>query len=82
MENYPELKSDETVQRLMDELAGTENRVSVERKRFNDLVTPYNVEIKQFPKNLIAGMLGFEERSFFEAVEEAEKAPSVEFDLE
>ena len=78
MENYPQLKSSENVTQLMDELAGTENRVSVERRRFNDLVLDYNTAIKKFPGNLIAGILGFSQRAYFEAVEGAEQAPVVE----
>jgi LemA protein len=78
MENYPELRSAENVTQLMDELAGTENRIAVERRRYNDLVRDYNTAIKKFPANLIAGWFGFYERAFFEAVEEAEKAPEVE----
>lgn len=78
MENYPELKSNETVARLMDELAGTENRISVERKRFNELVQSYNATIKRVPTNLIAGIFGFKSRAYFRAVEGAEQAPKVE----
>ncbi len=78
MENYPELKSAENVSQLMDELAGTENRVAVERRRYNDLVRDYNTTIKKFPANLIAGTFGFNERFFFEAAEGAEQAPEVE----
>lgn len=77
IENYPELRSSETVLSLMDELAGTENRIAVERRRFNDLVRDYNTTIKKFPANLIAGAFGFSEHSFFEAVPSAEKAPEV-----
>jgi len=79
IENYPEIKSDAAVAGLMDELAGTENRVSVERRRFNDLVKDYNTSIKRFPGNMIAPMFGFTERAFFEAVEGSEVAPEVEF---
>lgn len=79
IENYPEIKSDAAVVGLMDELAGTENRVTVERRRFNDLVKDYNTTIKRFPGNMIAPMFGFSERAYFEAVEGAEKAPTVEF---
>ncbi|MBL7150507.1 LemA family protein [Candidatus Microgenomates bacterium] len=79
MENYPELRSSENVSQLMDELAGTENRIAVERRRYNDLVRDYNTAIKKFPGNLMAGMFGFNERSFFEAAEGAEQAPKVEF---
>lgn len=79
IENYPEIKSDAAVVGLMDELAGTENRVAVERRRFNDLVKDYNTTIKRFPGNMIAPMFGFSERAYFEAAEGAEEAPTVEF---
>ncbi len=82
VENYPELRSSQNVSQLMDELAGTENRIAVERRRFNDLVRDYNTAIKQFPANLIAGALGFSERSYFEAAEGAEQAPEVEISPE
>lgn len=78
MENYPQLQSNTTVLALMDELAGTENRVSVERKRFNDVVRDYNTTIKRFPTNLIAGMFNFDAKNFFEAIEAAEQAPTVD----
>lgn len=79
VENYPQLKSDRTFVRLMDELAGTENRLAVERKRYNDSVQVYNVAIRQFPSNLIAPMLGFKEQPFFAAPSEARQAPRVKF---
>lgn len=79
MENYPELKSAETVQTLMAQLEGTENRVSVERKRYNDEVNIFNVLIKRFPANIIANQLGFEARIYFEAEEGSETAPKVDF---
>lgn len=79
MENYPQLRSVENVTQLMDELAGTENRISVERRRYNELVRDYNTAIKRFPGNLIASAFGFTERSFFEAIGAAEQAPKVEF---
>ena len=78
MENYPELRSSENVTQLMDELAGTENRIATERRRYNDVVRDYNITIKRFPANLIAGVFGFSERSFFESVEGADVAPEVE----
>jgi LemA protein len=78
VENYPQLQSNRAVEGLMDELAGTENRISVERKRFNDLVLSYNTKVKRFPGNVIAGAFGFEPRNYFEAVEQAETAPQVE----
>lgn len=79
IENYPELKSNEAVQQLMDDLAGTENRISVERRRFNDLVQDYNTTIKKVPANLMAPIFGFTERAYFKAAEGAEQAPEVEF---
>lgn len=78
MENYPQLRSSETVANLMTELTGTENRVAVERKRYNDTVSEFNLAIKTFPTNLIAGMLGFSERNFFNAAEAADTPPKVE----
>ena len=80
MENYPQLQSNTTVLGIMDELSGTENRVSVERKRFNDVVKDYNTTIKRFPTNLIASMFNFDARAFFEAVEAAKEAPVVDLD--
>ncbi|KKR07905.1 MAG: lemA protein [Parcubacteria group bacterium GW2011_GWC2_39_14] len=81
MENYPVLKSNETVQALMVQLEGTENRISVERKRFNDIVKLYNVKIKTFPSNILAKVFGFDVRNFFEAVEGSEKAPTVDLNV-
>jgi LemA protein len=79
VENYPQLKSDATFNRLMDELAGTENRLSVERKRYNDSVQVYNVAVRQFPGNLVASILGFREQPFFEVPAAARQAPQVKF---
>jgi len=79
VENYPQLKSNVTFNRLMDELAGTENRLSVERKRYNDSVQVYNTTIRQFPSNLIASVLGFKEQPFFQVPEAARQAPQVKF---
>jgi LemA protein len=79
VENYPMLKSDATFARLMDELAGTENRLSVERKRYNDSVQVYNVAVRRFPGNLMAGLLGFREQPFFEVPAAARQAPQVKF---
>lgn len=78
MENYPQLKSADNVQILMVQLEGTENRVSVERTRFNDAVRDMNLKVKTFPSNLIAKIFGFGERVYFEAVQGAENAPKVE----
>ncbi|MFH1192723.1 MAG: LemA family protein [Candidatus Jorgensenbacteria bacterium] len=77
VENYPTLKSSENVQTLMVQLEGTENRVSVERQRFNDTVRALNVAVKTFPTNFIAGIFGFGERAYFEAAAGAENAPQV-----
>lgn len=77
MENYPQLRSVETVTNLMSQLEGTENRISVERKRFNDFVRDFNVTIKRIPTNLIASLLGYTERNYFEAAEGSETAPKV-----
>jgi LemA protein len=78
MENYPVLKSNENVTRLMDELAGTENRISVERSRFNDTVSTYNMAVIRFPGNLMASLFGFGPRSFFQSTAGAQVAPKVE----
>jgi LemA protein len=79
MENYPELKSITAVTQLMDELAGTENRISVERKRYNDLVLAYNTAIKKFPTNLMASMFSFNTREYFKSVSGSDLAPTVDF---
>ena len=79
MENYPELKSSENVNNLMVQLEGTENRISVERGRFNEVVKTYNLGVKRFPKNIIAGLFGFKAEPYFEAVENAETPPQVKF---
>ena len=79
MENYPEISSSTAVVGLMDELAGTENRISVERRRYNDLVRTYNTSVKTFPTNMIAGMFGFAEKEYFKSVSGADQAPKVEF---
>lgn len=78
-EAYPELKSNINFLKLQDELAGTENRIAVERKNYNESVQAYNVKTRQFPNNIFAGMLGFKIRGTFEADAAAQKAPSVKF---
>ena len=78
IERYPQLRSAEAVQNLMVQLEGTENRVSVERGRFNDAVTVYNGTVKKFPTNIFAGVMGFSARELFEAKDGAENAPVVE----
>lgn len=79
VERYPELKSNENFLRLQDELAGTENRIAVERRRYNEAVRAYNVKIRSFPANLLAGLFGFEKQAFFEVPEAAKAAPQVRF---
>ncbi len=79
MENYPQLKSAENVQTLMAQLEGTENRISVERKRFNDTAKDFNVMIKRVPAKWLASMFGFSEKKYFQAAGGAENAPSVKF---
>lgn len=77
MENYPTLKSSENVQSLMSQLEGTENRISVERKRFNDNVQTFNLKVKRFPSSIIASIFGFGPHEYFEAASGAETAPTV-----
>jgi LemA protein len=79
VERYPDLKSNQNFMKLQDELAGTENRIAVERMRYNDAVKIYNQEIRTFPANIIAGIFGFKEAAFFEAPKEAKAAPQVKF---
>lgn len=78
-ENYPELKANQNFLSLQDQLEGTENRIAVERKRFNDVVQDYNVFIKQFPRSFIANMSGFTAKAYFSAITEAQTAPAVQF---
>jgi LemA protein len=79
-EKYPELKADQNFLALQDQLEGTENRIAVERGRFNDIVKQYNVLIRQFPASIIANMSGFREKAYFAAEEAAQKAPTVSFE--
>ena len=79
VENYPELKSNASFNRLMDELAGTENRIAVERMRYNERVQEYNTTRRQFPSNITAGIFGFREYPVFNAPPEAERVPRVDF---
>ncbi|NTW17547.1 MAG: LemA family protein [Syntrophaceae bacterium] len=79
VERYPDLKSNQNFMRLQDELAGTENRIAVERKRYNDAVRTYNIAIRSFPANLLAGMFNFQSATFFEAPATAKAAPQVKF---
>ncbi|MCL5782123.1 MAG: LemA family protein [Patescibacteria group bacterium] len=79
VENYPTLKSSDTVQNLMTQLESTENRVSVQRQRYNDAVRTYEVAIKRFPRSVIASIFGFTDINYFEAAPGAENAPQVQF---
>lgn len=79
-ENYPDLKANQNFLALQDQLEGTENRIGVERKRFNDAVAGYNKTIKQFPGLIIANMGGFREKSYFEAEAASQSAPEVSFE--
>ena len=78
-EAYPELKADSNFANLQAELAGTENRIAVERKRYNEAVADFNKSVKHFPTNLVAKVLGFGQREYFQAAEGAEKVPEVKF---
>jgi LemA protein len=80
VERYPDLKANQNFIRLQDELAGTENRIAVERRRYNEAVRAYNVKIRSFPTNILAGMFGFSRAEFFEAPAEAKEAPKVKFE--
>ncbi|MBP5395579.1 MAG: LemA family protein, partial [Bacteroidales bacterium] len=81
VERYPELKATENFKELQAQLEGTENRISVERKKFNECVQAYNLKVRRFPSNLIAGIFGFEKKGYFKATEGAEKAPEVDFEF-
>jgi LemA protein len=78
-ENYPDLKANKNFSELQAQLEGSENRISTERKKFNDVVRTYNTKVSSFPTNLFAGMFGFAPRAYFEAAEGADKAPEVKF---
>ncbi len=78
-ENYPDLKANQNFLELQAQLEGTENRINVARKNFNDAAKAYNTAIRRFPKNLLAGMFGFDKRAYFEAAEGAEQVPQVQF---
>ena len=79
VERYPDLKANENFQALQAQLEGTENRISVERRNFNNIAKEFNTTIRRFPKNIIANMFGLERRPYFEAQEGSEKAPEVKF---
>lgn len=78
-ENYPQLKANENFLALQDELAGTENRIAVERRRYNEAATEYNKRIRRVPGNMIAGMFGFKRHELLQAPAEAKQAPKVQF---
>jgi LemA protein len=82
VEDTPELRASETIRDLMTQLEGTENRIAVERSRFNEVVRDYNTYIRMFPRNLLASRFGFEEKGFFEAQPGADTAPEVDLELE
>ena len=82
VEDTPELKASETVRDLMTQLEGSENRIAVERSRFNETIGDYNIYIKMWPRNIIAGWFGFTEKEFFEAQPGAEIAPEVDLELD
>ncbi|MFA6079112.1 MAG: LemA family protein [Candidatus Omnitrophota bacterium] len=80
VENYPQLKADQTFLQLMDELSGTENRIAVERMRYNEAVREYNVAVRTFPGNIVAGIFGYKPATeYFKAAEGSGKAPEVKF---
>lgn len=81
VERYPDLKANQSFQKLMDELSGTENRIAVERKRYNESVGIYNIIVSRFPGNIVASFFSFEKKSeaYYKAKEEAQEAPKVEF---
>ncbi|MDP2853314.1 MAG: LemA family protein [Smithellaceae bacterium] len=79
VERYPDLKSNQNFMKLQDELAGTENRIAVERMRYNDAVKIYNQAIRTFPANFVAGMFGFKEAAFFKVEEAAKVVPKIKF---
>ncbi len=79
VERYPDLKSNQNFMKLQDELAGTENRIAVERMRYNEAVKVYNEAIRSFPANILAGMYGFKDAAFFEAPKDAKVAPKIKF---
>jgi len=79
VERYPDLKANQNFIRLQDELAGTENRISVERRRYNEAVKTYNVKIRSFPTNILAGIFGFTKAEFFKVAAIAKEVPKIKF---
>ena len=82
VENYPQLKANEQFNRLMDNLEGTENRLAVERKRYNDLVKDFNNKVELFPGNIVAGMMGMTKKDYFEVPDTAKENPVVDFNTD
>lgn len=80
-ENYPDLKANESFLKLQDQLEGTENRITVERRRFNELAQGFNTYIKRFPQVIFANMFGFKEKAYFAATEGAERAPQIDMSM-
>ena len=80
VENYPQLQATQAFRDLMTQLEGTENRIGTARRDYNETVRSYNIRMKRFPSNILAGIFGFDEEQFFEAAEGAENAPKVEFE--
>lgn len=78
-ENYPDLKANQNFSELQAELAGTENRIATERRRYNDVAKAYNTMVRRFPRNIIASVFGFGQKGYFEADANASEAPKVEF---
>ena len=79
VENYPQLKATQNFSELQAQLEGTENRITVERMKLNEVVQDYNIQLKRFPTNIFASMFGFSQKAYFKAVQGAEKAPQVQF---
>ncbi len=79
VENYPQLKSDQAVLKLMDELSGTENRIAVERRRYNEAVQAFNTKVSVFPGRILASLFGFSPKTYFESSAGSENAPEVKF---
>jgi LemA protein len=79
VERYPDLKANQNFLELQSQLEGTENRIAVERRKFNEMAQAYNTNIRTFPRNIFASMFGFEKKAYFQAAEGAETAPKVEF---
>lgn len=82
VERYPELKANQNFLELQAQLEGTENRITVERKKFNEVVQNYNTAVRRFPNNIFAGMFGFDKKGYFKAQEGAENAPEVDFNFD